>query len=242
MIKGLFTSASAMLPRAIEQEMIANNLANLNTAGYKRDRLLFRSLIDHEDMVSRIGQGTPGALQEAMIDFSTGPLKPTSRNLDLALAGEGFFAVQAANGIRYTRNGNFAINPEGQLVTANGETVLGEGGAITLTNHGDVHIDRDGTIFQLGNRIDKVRVVNFASDQSLRKVGASLFETKDPNAGQVDAPSAQVMQGYLEESNVNPVEEMVNMILALRIFEANQRGIAAQDRSLDRLVNETGKL
>ena len=242
MIKGLFTSASAMLPRVIEQEIIANNLANLNAAGYKHDRLLFRSLIDEEDVVSRLGQGTPGELQEAVTDYSTGPLKPTSQNLDMALLGEGFFVIQTTDGLRYTRNGSFTISPEGQLVTATGDLVLGEGGGITLNNQGSIQIDGEGALFQQGDRVDKLRVVSFADTQSLRKVGASLFEVRIEGAEQAAAPSTQVMQGYLEESNVNPIEEMVNMITALRIYEANQKGLAAQDRSLERLVNETGRL
>jgi len=239
LLEGIRTSASGMLPRATKQEILANNLANIETAGYKRDRVVFRQQLDAQ-ISAAASEGQEVAGEQVLIDFSQGPLEKTDRPLDLALDGKGFFTVETPNGLRYTRAGNFTIDPDGYLVTPSGERVLGEGGPIRL-GEGDVRVSEDGEIWQGNVAVDRLQLTEFDDLSKLVKEGHNLFRTSDPTEKGKPAETTKVLQGYLEGSNVNPLEEMVEMMVVYRNFEAEQKAVQVQDETLGKAINDLPK-
>jgi len=248
MIRGLYTSAAGMLAELQRNDVVANNLANLTTSGYRQDRLAMGTF--PAMLLSRIEPGqrpveigaVGGGVQvvEQRVSFLPGTVQATGLPLDLALSGDGFFAVQTPDGEAYTRQGNFTRTADGTLVTADGLPVLGERGPIKVTGS-DVRIAEDGSISSDGKVVDRLRVVDFADRGRLEKRGQALFTAPaglTPTA--VEAP--QVQQGYLEMANVNPIEAVTEMIALVRSYEAGQRAIQAQDETLDRAVNEIARL
>jgi flagellar basal-body rod protein FlgF len=208
-------------------DVVANNIANVNTTGFKADRSLFEEYLNsgaHEDnFVGRDRRVSYVQDRATYRDFSPGSLEPTKNPLDVAIDGSGFFAVQAAGGERYTRDGNLQVNNLGQLVTAGGDPVLGTSGPIVLqpTDH-DVNVSPDGTITVLEGSAKtdsvrgKLRLVSFADAQSLLKQGSNLYAA-GAGAAQPDLKST-LRQGFVEKSNVNGVSEMSNMIQVMRTY------------------------
>lgn len=248
MIRSLYISASGMLAEQTRNDITANNLANANTSGFKKELALFSAApsrpIHHEDQnplsYPFIGPlGTGAYLTGTLTDQSRGSLKPTGNLLDLAVNGDGYFVVQTAQGERYTRNGSFTLNDEGFLVNAEGNPVLGQNGLIQLLPDSPVRIDAQGGVFQNDQMVDMLRVAAIPV-AFLQPEGNSLFRVTDPAAVQPDAVS-QIQQGYLETSNVNVVQEMVNLIAITRAYEANQKVIQAADSTLAS-VNEVGRV
>ncbi|SRR5579883_3157770 len=219
-------SRQTTLERQIE--VIANNIANVNTTGYKADQSLFEEFLTsgaHED--NFIGKDRRVSYVQdrgTYRDFSQGALQQTSNPLDIAIDGDAFLAVQATGGERYTRDGNLQLNGQGQLVTAGGEPVLGTSGPITFqpTDH-DINISPDGTItvVEANARADtirgKLRLVSFSDQQSLQKQGNNLYAASNGAAAQPDL-KATIKQGYIEKSNVNSVAEMGRMIEVSRTY------------------------
>jgi flagellar basal-body rod protein FlgF len=202
--------------------VISNNLANVNTNGYKADQMLFEEYLNsnaHEDnFVPQDRRVSYVQDRGTFHDFTQGAAQRTSNPLDVAIAGSGFLTVQTAGGERYTRDGNLQINNLGQLVTSSGDTMVGANGPIVFqpTDH-DIAISADGTITVLEgtSRTDsirgKLRVVNFADAQKLLKQGNNLFSAPNGAAPQPDTKST-VQQGFVEKSNINSVVEMSRMI------------------------------
>jgi len=232
MVKGIYTSASGMLARELAQEVLANNIANVETAGFKRDRIYFQKALD--------GLTSAESALRVVTDYREGPLIRTDNPLDLAIQGRGFFAVETPGGVRYTRNGHFSVNEEGVLVTADGYPVLGEEGPIELDlSEGPLSIGEDGTI-KVGNSIvDRLRIEDFEDLKALAKEGAGLFRAQVEGR---PAEEFRVRQGFLEGANVSPVGEMVRMLANYRAYEAGQRAILAQDETLRKAVNEVGRV
>ena len=212
-------------------DVTANNLANVNTNGFKSDHALFEEYLRsgaHEDnFVSRDRAVSFVQDRGTFRDDSQGAVQITNNPLDVAISGGGLFAVQTAAGERYTRDGNLHLNNLGQLVTSAGDPVLNAAGAPIVfqpTDH-DVNIAADGTITVLEgtSRADsirgKLRVVSFASAQQLLKQGGNLYAATEGAAAQVDSKST-VQQGYIEKSNVNSVTEMSNMIAISRAYQS----------------------
>ena len=209
-------------------EVIANNIANVNTAGYKADQSLFEDYLTsgaHEDnFIGRDRRVSYVQDRGTYRDFSQGALQQTSNPLDVAVDGGAFLTVQTAGGERYTRDGNLQLNSQGQLVTEGGDLVLGSSGPITFqaTDH-DINISPDGTITVVEGaaRTDtirgKLRLVSFTDAQSLLKQGSNLYAAGTDNAAQPDL-KATVRQGYVEKSNVNAVAEMGRMIEVSRTY------------------------
>lgn len=249
MIRGLYTAASGMMVEAARQEQITNNLANSETSGFKKDLALQRAQPEYQ--VVRIGNGpgmpSPvigslgvGALLDRIhTSYEQGNLLQTDRNLDLAVAGGGFFAVETPQGVRYTRNGSFSLDADRFLVTDQGYRVLGENGPLQLAE-GEAHIDAGGRVF-IGEALQgSLRLVNFTDNSQLRKAGDAMFAAGE-NAE--EAPfNGQIRQGFVESSNVEVLQEMVRMMAAMRAYETNQRAIQAQDDILGKAVNEIGTL
>jgi flagellar basal-body rod protein FlgF len=210
-----------------QMDVVANNVANVNTSGYKADKSLFQEFLKsgaHEDNFVGQDRLVSYVLDSGTFkDFSQGPTEQTKNPLDVAIDGGGFLAVQTPAGERYTRDGGLQINNQGQLVTAAGNQVLGNSGPIVFqpTDH-DVSIAADGNITVLEgiNRISairgKLRLVSFAQAQSLLKEGTNLYSA-DTAAAQPDTAS-KVRQGFIEKSNVNSVAEMSRMIEVTRTY------------------------
>jgi len=209
-------------------DVVANNIANVNTAGFKSDSSLFEEYLmpgAHEDnFVGRDRRVSYVTDRATWRDLSQGPLEPTKNPLDVAIEGKGFLVVQTPGGERYTRDGNLQINSQGQLVTAAGHPVLGTGGPIVFQpTDKEVTINADGGVSVLEgvSRIDsirgKLRLVSFAQAQKLVKEGANLYAGGEGNAAQPDTTS-RVQQGFIEKSNVNSVAEMSKMIEVTRTY------------------------
>jgi flagellar basal-body rod protein FlgF len=211
-----------------QMDVVANNVANVNTSGYKADKSLFQEYLKsgaHEDnFVGRDRAVSYVQDSGTFKDFSQGPTEQTKNPLDVAIDGGGFLVVQTPAGERYTRDGGMQINNQGQLVTAAGNPVLGTSGPIVFqpTDH-DVSIAADGnvTVLEGINRIDsvrgKLRLVSFAQAQTLLKEGSNLYSAGIGSAAQPDTAS-RVHQGFIEKSNVNSVSEMSRMIEVTRTY------------------------
>ncbi|MBI1214759.1 MAG: flagellar basal-body rod protein FlgF [Alphaproteobacteria bacterium] len=206
---------------ALQQQMqvAANNIANMSTPGYKAEGVLFQQYITAPKNADPIKQvqnfGT-------FRDLEMGNLTQTHNPLDMAIEGDGYFAVTTPQGVRYTRDGGFALNTARQIVTKSGHPLLNENGdAITVPPDAtQITISADGTIVSEYGDIGRVKLVNFADPQKLKKLGDNLYDA----GGQPEQPLARrdVVQGVLEGSNVNPVVEMNKMIGLLRMFQAAQ--------------------
>lgn len=248
MLKGIYTAASGMVAETIRTDVIANNLANANTNGYKKDltisksfgELLLAKLEGREPAEQIGGVGSGVVVNQVASAFTPGIYKDTGNTLDLALEGEGFFVVETPQGERYTRDGAFHLNSEGCLVTSQGYQVLGQNGPLNLHtgNAKSVVINADGEIFIDRKQVDKLRIVDFQDKNALRKEGNSLWTGN----GQSEDVRTQIRQGALESSNVNTITEMVNLITATKAYEVSQKMIQTQDASLDKAVNDLGRV
>lgn len=227
MISGMYNLIDGSMTQQLRFETIANNMANSNTNGFKKDIISFYEALDMQSNSST--------------DFSPGPLRYTGNELDVALSSKGFFKVETPNGLRYTRDGAFSINAEGILVTGNGDTVLGQSGPITLEN-GEVYIGRDGQVVVNNESVDKILVVDFDDPQLLRKEGGSYYSYQGENNGISTEADAEIQQKYLEGSNVNPTQEVIKMIETYRAFESVEKAIQSIDALTGTMVNDYGTI
>ncbi|MDI6605401.1 MAG: flagellar hook-basal body complex protein [Thermoanaerobacteraceae bacterium] len=260
MLRGLYTASSGMVTQSKIMDVVSNNLANVNTTGYKRDTVVTSAFPDFTvtknggDNIpydGKIGKMNYGILVDTLhTNFQYGTINETKGKLDFALEGNGFFAVSPSplstpQNIRYTRDGSFSLNKEGYLVTKDGYYVLskntdqsGNHVAIKLTQ-GDISVDGSGNISLNGQYMDRFNIVDFNNYNILKKEGENLF---DAAGAQIIPANAVVKQGYLESSNVNSVDEMVNMINVVRSYEANQKVVTAFDETLSKTVNDVGRV
>ena len=251
MIRGLYASALGMTTQMRRMDVISNNIANAGTTGFRQDTVVTRSfteefmnrLRDSSDPQShrRIGQASPGLFVDTIhTNFTGGSIVQTGGTFDVAIMGEGFFAIGLgdADTVRYTRDGSFTLSQERVLMTTEGNLVLGENGVITVPD-GHVVIDERGSIFADGEFVDRLRMFNVEDKQTLRKIGDNLFNITDYT---VETPFAGgIISGALESSNVNPVREMVNMITLARTYEANQRMITIFDTVMGQAASEIAR-
>lgn len=249
---GLYSVYLGMKARQQRLDLIAGNIANASTTGYKADRLAFR-VFDSNAPVDAANSGPvsaankrrspeTGVVSQQITDFSMGAMHETGRSLDVTLDGPGFLVVQTPQGERYTRGGSLTLDANGQLVNQNGDLLLGDGGPITV-GPGDVTIGEDGTISSNGQIAGRLRVATFNNPgTALLKDGHSLFAatgTETPT----QSNSTRVVQGTLEMSNVNSLTEMVAMMQNTREFESLQRSVSMMMNDIGRTVaNEIGKL
>jgi flagellar basal-body rod protein FlgG len=238
----------AMLEKRMET--VSNNLANVDTTGYKKDVALAKSVpkiwaFQLEDPMYR---GVPwrkatGPLNlgvqfdQLYTDMSRGVLKETGEPLNVAIASEdGYFVLETPAGERYTRNGEFHLSSEGVLVSSDGNAVQGQNGQITLTDT-EFLLTEEGYIYDSGGSVvDRLRIVSMEGEAA--KQGYSMFQCD--NVTEID--NIRVLQGYLEGANVNTITEMVNMIAVQRSYEANQKAVQAHDAALEKAVNEVGRV
>jgi flagellar basal-body rod protein FlgG len=252
----IYLAAGGALAFEKRLEIIANNLANVNTVGYKMDQGHFR-FIDEVELAAQSFQ-LPDELVDSKAnlfwmqfnmytDHSSGNLKNTGNDVDLALVGKGFFCIQKPDGVQYTRNGEFTLNAEGVLVTHDGWKVLGEGGEIQIQSqenplkHKKFIVDEEGNIAIDGKRVDRLRIVDFAEPYRLQKVGDTLFRPASAEVVAVAADGARVSQGFVELSNVDAVKMMTEMIEVLRGYESYQKVIRSVDETNAKAINEVGK-
>ncbi|MBC9784504.1 flagellar basal-body rod protein FlgF [Heliobacterium chlorum] len=267
MIRGLYTSASGMLVQQTNQDVIANNLANVNTPSYKKDMAVFRAFpemlirrmadfsppepgqTEKNPVIGRLGTGaTPDGI---MTDFSYSGVRVTDNPTDLALNGKGYFVVNTPDGERYTRNGQFSVRADGTVVSPDGYQLLGQKGPIVVPANAKIHVDANGRIFNGDQELDQLRIMGFdepvaGQEPILEKQGDSLFRLSGQQQGngtlrEMTAGETEVKSGSLELANVNVVQEMVQMISAARAYEANQKAIQAQDGTLDKACGELGR-
>ncbi len=230
---GQYAAALGSILQEKRLDILANNLANSQTPGFKRDIVRFTDFL----------------YEETYTQMQPGPIKTTSAPLDVAITGEGFFKVKTDQGILYTRAGHFSLDAQGRLVTPEGWFVLGENGIIKL-NSTDVIIDHSGQIMEIDKAagpgappkvVDSFDIVTFENIKSMKKVGQNYFKPLDPKAKELKPKTLLVQQGALEGPNFNIVEEMTNLIETLRIFEAYQRTLRTfhnEDKQLIRKVAE----
>jgi len=242
MLKGIYSSASAMIPQIKKQEITANNISNSSTPGFKKDAVFLKEL----DEVQKISLPRQSDWEIPMIDrtytdFTQGSFDNTGNDLDTAISGDGFFVLENPENSQrmYTRNGNFSIDLEGFLVNSEGYRVLGDGGPIAAGG-GTVSISESGEVSVDNNQVGRLSVVTFSDKATLDKVGESGFVPGNGEEPQA-ATNYSIRQGYLERANTDVVKEMVGMITTYRNFESNSKAIQIQDNSLDALFNQVGK-
>ena len=266
MVRGLYTSASGALVAESMADNVANNLANVNTGGFKQTLLQIQSApsLDIYRIQTDPGQtpgnplpgkpvsqevgllGTGSSIYDTPTSFDQGPLQATGNPFDVAITNNtnAFFTIQTPNGVRYTRDGEFAEDGQGILRTRDGNTVLDNAGQqIQLPNTGGaVQIGSDGSISQNGTVIAQLGLTQFNSLLNLRPEGVNNFATTG-NAGPtpVTGTTASVQQGFLEQSNGNIVRSMVDLITAERWFEANEKSIKTQDDAVNQAITMAGK-
>jgi len=245
-LKGLRAAETAMNIQLTKTNVLANNLANVDTAGFKQ---VLTQVTERDEKAS--GQTAQPLLSRNVIDqildlrspidMTQGTLRETGRPLDVALRGEGLFKVSRDGREYYTRNGSFVLNEERRLSTADGADVLGSGGPIEVPD-GEVVIRRDGMVLVDGAEIDRLAVVDFEDSGLLRHVGGSVFDAPpEMPARTLAADKVDVAQGAIEGSNASPIDTMIGMIAAQRAFEIEAKVLKAADRTLDKAVNELSR-
>lgn len=258
MLKGLYTAYTGMVNQQNRMDTMTNNLANVSTVGFKKegatsqsfDSILTVKIKDQSvglQNVQRMGTNNPGVrIGENYTDYTQGSFRITDNTYDLALAGEGFFAIEFTNkagetSTMYTRAGQFTLNREGYLVNEDGDYVLDtQNRRIQLNTLLDSVIDNNGTIRQNGVAVATIQVTDFENYDYLEKYGETYYR---PIEGARTTPAdAEVKSGYLEMSNVQPVSEMVELISITRAYESNQKIIQTYDESLEIAVSQLGRL
>lgn len=239
MDSGYYAACTALKTQTSALELVANNVANVNTAGYRGQIPSFESLLLETQSPHEMNGWSRlinqfAVLSGAHLDLAEGNLEKTSNPLDFALEGPGFFAVQTKAGTFYTRNGSFRISSAGQLITAAGDPVLGTAGPITLPTNAQPSISPDGTISIDGAVSGKLQVVEFAQDANISAVGGSYYSAPDKSG--TPALRTQLRQGMIESSNVNPVAAVVQLISAQRQAEMVSRAMNAFYMDFNRIA------
>jgi flagellar basal-body rod protein FlgG len=254
----IYMAAHGALAYEKRMEILSNNIANVNTVGFKQDKTQFQQYY-----ASALGNNNPQASSHGdttqaeefwfavstHTDYSTGPLKNTGNRFDLAISGDGFFCIQTPDGIQYTRRGDFGIDVNGNLVTQEGWPVLGDGGEITVESQADfgdikgheILVHEDGTVEVDGNSVDKLRIVEFSDPQQLAKAGKTNFMASAGSGAESAATDYRIAQGTLELSNVDAVRMMTELIETLRGYESYQKVMRTIDEVNAKSINEIGK-
>ena len=246
MINGIYLATSGMNVEQKRMDVLSNNLANINTAGYKKEKLVFQVYkdrhISNTSNNNQLGNYSGGIIiGQNLVDLSDGNIKYTGNNLDFCVNGKNFFVVAAPDGQQYmTKDGSFSLNADGFLVNKDGYFVLSNNGNIQLTGPGALSVDEKGNITFNEKNIGTLTINSVAKAEDISMIGGSYFILKN-GAALSASTNASIKQGYMETSNVNGVTEMVDMISITRSYEANQKMINIQDETLKKVTNEVGK-
>lgn len=246
---GLYQSASALSALERWQDSVSQNITSSQTTGYRKRTINFSAQTAGEiqtDPHARVGRDAAMPMLfpkvNSGINFVTGETQPTRRELDVAIQGDGFFEIQMDDGTRgYTRSGEFRMRADRTLVTSSGNEVLSDGGSpITLlAANGAVTINRDGTIFQGETSLGKLSIQKFANPAALLPIAGGFF-VATPGAQPEPVEAPELLQGYLEGSNVTPLREMVDLVLISRAYEANQKIINTVDQQMQKTLDALG--
>jgi flagellar basal-body rod protein FlgF len=238
MLQGYYSAASGMRAALENQEILAQNLANAPVPGYRRQGLIFEAAMMNADgstsspTPSLHGTQTTGN----QASFLPGVYQSTGNPTDVALDGDGFFVLDGPNGPLYTRNGQFQVNSQGQLVSSGGYPVSGTGGALNIPpNGGRIDIALDGTVSAGGTQIGQLRLASFADPKQLTRAGTTLFEAPPDVVPQTS--TAFVRQGYREGSNVQVIQEMVQMIYGMRQYEAAAKALRSLSDAMQQRIS-----
>lgn len=246
MINGIYTVTRGMVAFQKENDVLANNLANVSTVGFKGQQVIYQSF--PEMLMSRLddsgkheigSKGSGARVVGTVSNFNAGSLYKTDNDFDLSLEGPGFFAIQTPQGLAYTRNGHFTLNNLGQMVTAEGFPLLGKNGPVQ-TQGKNIQVDLNGIVKVDGMQDDQIRIADFNNPNALERIGDNLYRAAT-GVNQVPG-TAEVRQGFLEQSNVNVILGMTQLINATRLYEMSQKTIQAQDDTLAKAVNDVGRL
>jgi len=248
MVRGIYTAAMGMLADWFKLDSTANNLANVDTVGYKKDVPTF-SAHDERHIYLSLNKRVPiGTLTYSVVvdrvylDATEGSLQYTGNPLDLAIVGNGYFSVQRNNEVLYTRAGNFKLNAEGFIVNADGFRLLDVNNEPIRFQDG-FSIDEEGYVRdQAANVVSRIAVYSFASQQNLRKVGYTLFSPTNESGPAVAAGDFRILSGHVELSNVNAVAELVKMVELQRHFEITQKVVLAEDEMFSKLFSQLATL
>ena len=257
MVKGLYTAYTGMINEQNRMDVLTNNLANSDTNGFKKEgatsqafdsllALKIKDRTENPNLAHPIGIANLGVkVGENYTDYSQGAFKVTDRTYDVALSGDGFFNIEYTNkagetSTMYTRDGAFVVNTQGYLVNKDGDYVLGTSGRIRLDPTQDVAIDTQGNISQNGARVATIKLTDFEDYDYIEHFGENYYR---PVEGATEkAANATTNQGFIETSNVQVVQEMVEMISVSRQYESNQRLITTIDGTLQKVSNQLGKV
>ncbi|NDV21452.1 flagellar basal-body rod protein FlgF [Desulfovibrio sp. JC022] len=252
MRSSIFSALFGAMSNEHRIDISANNLANVNTTGFKRDNCAFQdtfirfahdSAVDaktylrDKDMLPEAKIMARPRLSEEVIDMSQGSFQKTENPLDLAIRGDGFFKVQKGDGTYLTRSGAFTLTPEGTLITEQGYPIMANGGEVNLPPRSNVVVDGEGVIYADGQEVAKLDFVQPADYRDLKKNGENLFVNE---GGEIPA-EGEVVQGYIEKSNVEVVNEMVAMIECQRSFEMYQKMITTTDQLDQKVIQQVGR-
>jgi flagellar basal-body rod protein FlgF len=227
MDSGFYAACTALMGRSQALDLVANNIANVSTPGFRAQHEIFRSLLASSSVLPMSGLNQAinnySVLGGSELDFTQGSLEKTGNDLDLAIQGSGFFVAQTAAGQVFTRNGSFHVSPKGKLVTAEGDPVLGDSGPIDIVG-GPVSVSSDGTISVNGAVAGQLKIVDFPAGTNLTNVGSTYYSA--PPKSEVAASGASIQQGSLESSNVNAVASAVELVTLQRYAELMQRALS----------------
>ncbi|MGD2037888.1 MAG: flagellar basal-body rod protein FlgF [Desulfobacterales bacterium] len=251
----IYMAATGALAYEKQLQLLSNNLANVNTVGFKKDRGRFREFnLAKADATENLPlQSRQLRAPEYWMDYSTytdfsaGALKKTGNPFDLALAGHGFFCVQTPDGIMYTRRGDFTIDADEVLVTQEGWPVLGRGGEIQIKlsklsgDKREFSISEDGTVTVDGAQVDRLRIIDFTQSHALEKAGHNYYRALKPQMLEELDEELEVSQGFLELSNVDTIRMMTEMIEVLRGYESYQKIMRSVDDMNAKLINDVGR-
>ncbi|MCH2226391.1 MAG: flagellar hook-basal body protein [Candidatus Caenarcaniphilales bacterium] len=255
MLRGIYASGSAMKMQGIQQEILADNLANINTSGYKTENISFRSFVprvvrgDDDQVLGVMNNGVN--VHTTNYNFEQGPLRITENPLDIAITGTGFFPVELPDGdIQYTRNGHFTIDREGFVTTLHGDKLLDEGLApivIDISSSKDITVTKDGTFLIDGQAMTRLSTFNFPQGAGIVRMTGDKYDLGDDNMTMnngvvmIQSNADLFHQGFLEDSNVSAVKMSTEMIKTMRSYEANQKVMKSQVDTL-RLIMDIGRI
>jgi flagellar basal-body rod protein FlgF/flagellar basal-body rod protein FlgG len=236
MDSGFYAACAALMSRTQALDTVANNLANASTSGYRAQYNVFRSVLANTSgrSMSELNLATNdyGVLGGVRLDLSQGSLEKTGNDLDFGIEGPGFFVVQTPAGRVFTRSGHFQVSARGQLITAEGDPVMGDQGVIPVVGGGPLSVSSDGTISVNGAVSGKLKLVDFAPNANLQSVGKTYYSAAP--ADERPATLASVHQGMLESSNVNPVSSIVSLIGVQRTAEMMRHALSMFHSQMDR--------
>jgi len=239
-------AASGMRSRMDSLELLANNLANAGTAGYKSDREFYGLFTSSsaDDPTGSTGVATLPVVEKQWTDFAQGTLVATGNPLDIGLSGKGFLAVNGPGGVVYTRNGNLRLSPAGELITGDGYTLrdVVNGTPIKLTPNKEVDIGKDGSVTQDGQTLGQIEIVDFKSTESLRKMSGGTFQNTDPKNKAFPAANVEVQQGKTESSNVAVPEHAMRLVGMMRQFEMLQKAVTLNATMDQKAIEDVARI